>query len=172
MIEQWRQLAGRPIYEISNLGRLRNVLTGRFLSGTIVLQPTGKVARLQIVLGLGGSRRCVGIHILVLETFIGPRPSNLDGCHGDGNPLNNRLDNLRWDTRNGNLADTVRHGTKLVGERCNGAKLTAEKVLAMRSERNDGRTLRYLADRYGVSHSMVWFACHGHSWRHLNATGQ
>jgi hypothetical protein len=50
------------------------------------------------------------IHTLVLEAFAGPRPEGMEGCHNDGNPTNNHIDNLRWDTRSANNQDTLRHG--------------------------------------------------------------
>ena len=49
-------------------------------------------------------------HILVLETFVGPRPEGMHGCHYDDNPMNNRLDNLRWDTPRANRMDEIRNG--------------------------------------------------------------
>ena len=48
------------------------------------------------------------IHVLVLETFVGPRPANHDGDHIDHDHLNNALGNLRWRTVNENRADTTR----------------------------------------------------------------
>lgn len=50
------------------------------------------------------------IHSLVLEAFVGPRPDGMEGCHNDGDPANNHLANLRWDTRAANNQDTLRHG--------------------------------------------------------------
>jgi hypothetical protein len=48
----------------------------------------------------------------VLETFVGPRPPEYDCCHfPDPSHDNNRLDNLRWDTKSENAKDAVRHGT-------------------------------------------------------------
>ncbi len=57
------------------------------------------------------NRKRVGIHALVLETFVGPRPPGMMPCHSDGDPANNRLDNLRWDTMSANMHDAVHHGT-------------------------------------------------------------
>lgn len=51
------------------------------------------------------------VHRLVLEAFVGPCPEGMEGCHGDGDPTNNSLGNLRWDTATSNQLDKVRHGT-------------------------------------------------------------
>lgn len=66
-----------------------------------------------IIVGLtepGG--KCVQkrIHRLVLDAFVGPCPEGMECCHGPGGPSDNRLVNLRWDTREENARDTVRHG--------------------------------------------------------------
>jgi len=53
---------------------------------------------------------------LVLMTFVGEPPEGTECCHGDGDRLNNRLSNLRWDTRSGNMLDAVNHGTRKTGE--------------------------------------------------------
>lgn len=45
------------------------------------------------------------VHLYVLETFVGPRPEGMQACHGDGDPANNRLSNLRWDTCSNNNLD-------------------------------------------------------------------
>lgn len=58
-----------------------------------------------------GERKYQYVHILVLTAFYGPCPEGMEGCHHDGDPLNNRLGNLRWDTHVGNVSDSIRHGT-------------------------------------------------------------
>jgi hypothetical protein len=51
------------------------------------------------------------VHRLVLEAFVGPCPEGMECRHLDGDPANNRLENLRWGTHRENAADQVRHGT-------------------------------------------------------------
>ena len=51
------------------------------------------------------------VHILVLEAFVGPRPTGMFACHIDGDASNNRLPNLRWDTPRNNNLDAVQHRT-------------------------------------------------------------
>lgn len=72
------------------------------------------------------------IHRLVAEAFI-PNPNNYPYvCHKDGNPKNNKIDNLYWGTQKMNISDTLKHGTRLFGEKCNGAKLNIHKVKLIR----------------------------------------
>jgi hypothetical protein len=54
-------------------------------------------------------RRIVFLHRVVLLAFVGPRPANCEACHSNGIRSDNRLANLRWDTRESNVADRVRH---------------------------------------------------------------
>ncbi len=51
------------------------------------------------------------VHVLVLTAFRGHCPAGMEGCHNDGDPKNNRLSNLRWDTHSANQKDGFRHGT-------------------------------------------------------------
>jgi len=48
------------------------------------------------------------LHRLVLESFTGPK-SNMVVRHRDGNPLNNKLDNLEWGTHQENMEDVAQH---------------------------------------------------------------
>jgi len=47
----------------------------------------------------------------VLETFVGPRPYNMECRHLDGNKLNNNLDNVCWGTHTENSKDSIDHLT-------------------------------------------------------------
>ena len=61
----------------------------------------------------------------------------MEGCHNDGNPLNNRLENLRWDTHLENCRDTIRHGRSVQKnrERCpRGHLLVEPNIIASRRE--------------------------------------
>jgi hypothetical protein len=103
---------------------------------------------------IGGRTR--RIHRLVLEAFVGLRPKGLEACHNDGNPNNNTLSNLRWDTRQSNSDDIGRHGTRAVGERQGAAKLTDAEVNELLLTYAAGVTKQSeLAARYGVSRALV-----------------
>jgi hypothetical protein len=49
------------------------------------------------------------VHHLVLRAFVGPCPAGMQTRHLDGNPANNRLDNLCWGTPKENAEDCARH---------------------------------------------------------------
>ncbi len=108
------------------------------------------------------------VHRIVLEAFVGPPSSGMEGCHYDGNPLNNRLDNLRWDTKKANCADAIRHGRTTRGERNSQAKVTEEQVRAMRTEHATGTIgCRRLGQKYGLNDETVRSIIKRISWTHV-----
>ena len=72
--------------------------------------PNGR-GYLKVRLQLGSHRRNLAIHSLVAAVFLPPKPSPVyEVRHLDGNPLNNKADNLAWGTRKDNALDRVKHG--------------------------------------------------------------
>lgn len=55
----------------------------------------------------GGRETRRGVHILVLEAFVGPRPEGHWGLHRNDVPDDNRVENLYWGTPGQNGADSV-----------------------------------------------------------------
>lgn len=119
MTEQWLPVVGwEGLYEVSDHGRVRS-LTRTISRGAIsectirgrVLKPVrGDQGRLQVGLSGPNGKSDRRIHLLVLEAFVGLRPAGVDGCHWDDVKNNNRLENLRWDTKSANMRDRVRNG--------------------------------------------------------------
>jgi hypothetical protein len=107
------------------------------------------------------------VHRLVLEAFVGPCPDGMEGCHNDGNPANNRLDNLRWDTPSANYADRYKHGTHLLGTRNGNAKLSEEDVRTMFDLRRRGWEVREIGKRFGITKGYASKILCGRSWKHL-----
>jgi len=112
----WRPVVGwEGLYEVSDHGDVRSLdrvdRFGRHYAGRMLSPDTIKGGYLRVALAREGHVQRRQVHHLVLEAFVGPRPLGMEGCHGDGCPTNNRLSNLRWDTRPENALDTVRHRT-------------------------------------------------------------
>lgn len=114
--EIWRPIPRHPGYEASTLGRIRSIdrLIERegshghyLLKGRILKVYRRDSGHLQT--GVGGGKFRLA-HQLVLEAHIGPAPAGAVACHGNGDPSDNRLVNLRWDTRSSNALDAVKHG--------------------------------------------------------------
>lgn len=111
-------------------------------------------------------------HHLILETFVGPRPEEMEACHNDGNPANNRLDNLRWDTAKNNQHDKIAHGTNhgpRGGE--NGqSKLNemqvriAHRYCEMDTERG---SQAYIAKAFHVTPQNIGSIVRRETWKHI-----
>ena len=118
--EEWRDIPGyEGHYQVSDHGRVRSLdrvvqhRNGRksSIKGR-TLKPAIHVAGypyFSLYINNMPKRRTA--HSLVLESFVGPRPNGMEGCHADGEPMNSHVDNLRWDSSSSNNQDRVRHGT-------------------------------------------------------------
>ena len=116
MVEIWKAIPGyEGLYEVSDQGNVRTFRRGA--NGRLLKPGRMPQGHLSVALGRGNSQ-CV--HKLVLLAFVGPAPDRHECCHNNGNPADNRLENLRWGTRSDNIRDAVRHGTWLTPERIAG----------------------------------------------------
>lgn len=107
------------------------------------------------------------VHRMLLEAFVGPCPTGMQACHNDGNPTNNTLTNLRWDTVSNNHADKKLHGTYLKGETAAGAKLTEQDVRDIRVRLAAGDKHIDIADDYPCTRDNISAINTGKSWRHV-----
>lgn len=162
MNEIWRSVIGwEGLYEVSDQGRVRSLRRD-----TRTMSPGRKGSGyLYVNLARGGARRTRHVHRLVLEAFVGPCPAGCETRHLDGDPANNRLENLAWGTSAENKQDQRRHGTVVQGEARSCAKLTEEQVYEIRA--TVGRT-KELAERFGVDRRTVRDARRGATWKHLH----
>jgi hypothetical protein len=167
-IEIWKSLQGTDLpYKISNHGRIK-VLNYKNTGKEQILKPTLHERYLKINLRCNGKRKSKRIHVLVLEYFVGGKPDPaMEGCHNDGNPLNNHADNLRWDTSSGNKSDRLDHGTDQLGIKNHQAKLTEDEVKYIRD--NPRRfTQTQLARKFKVSRATIQDIIYIKTWKHLD----
>lgn len=94
--------------------------------------------------------RCQTIHPLILEAYVGKRPNSYDACHNNGDKLDNRLENLRWDSRHNNLLDRKTHGTDNAGDRHGRRKLSSNQVSNIRALYAAGFSQKSIAEVYKV----------------------
>ena len=175
--EIWKDIQGFPLYRVSNHGRILSLgrtytrpnwkdgkenvvrLRDRIINGCIKKlgdRPVVKTASLRA----DNKTHHVRVSHLVLEAFVGPRPIGMEACHNDGNPANNRIENLRWDTHAANMADQVQHGTKsspptFYGENHPMARLTDAQVEAIRAQAMRRGLRAELAREHGVSATSI-----------------
>lgn len=117
MKERWKVLQGygqSVVYFVSSEGRIvsRRRSTGRFrLLGPKIDSRGYRTVRLSKP---GMSQKNYAVHVLVLEAFVGPRPSaGMVARHLNDKPLDNRLVNLAWGTQLENVADQYLNGGRI-----------------------------------------------------------
>lgn len=171
--ETWRPIAGHPNYEVSDYGRVRSLgPRARVLSPYAKRHPSGRVEAAVVNLCTNGRQQTTRVHRLVLETFVGPAPAGQEGCHNDGNPVNNRLENLRWDAHVENMRDRVEHGTATPppvrrGEAHYNTSLTADHIRAIRAPAYRHGLHSQLGREYGVSNQTIRRIRQREVWAHV-----
>lgn len=167
---EYRDIEGFPGYRVGSDGSVWSRNSPRGIRATWrrlspCKLPTG---HLHIDLYRNGTRRHFLVHRLVLTAFVGLCPEGKECCHNDGDPANNTLPNLRWDTHKNNKADQIKHGRATTGERNGIAKLTREQVLEIRARFASGGILqRELGREYGVDQAVISEIVNRHSWQNI-----
>lgn len=115
MREVWKDIYDwTGLYQVSNKGRVKS-LTRRvparhglhWFKGRLLR--THKTTKYAVVaLSYRSKVFHKYVHQLVAQAFIGPCPRGLEVCHSDDDGHNNRVSNLRYDTRSNNALDRFR----------------------------------------------------------------
>ncbi len=110
--EEWKPVLGwETHYHISNQGRVKRIIGGK---GSRSFGRCKKITarndgRAVVSLNKPGEQKTCLVHQLVLKAFIGSPELGQEACHNNGNSLDNRLENLRWDSPESNIFDKVEH---------------------------------------------------------------
>ncbi len=159
--EIWRDIPGyEGSYQVSSLGRVRSlprtVPVFDRVRGVAYARPCpGKILRPAVCdraghvsVHLGRYCRGIPVHQLVMRAFHGPPPPGTEAMHLNGNPRDNRPENLKYGTHSENMTDMYRLGKGPL-------KLTPEEVRQIRYGLACGRSCRELAEAYGVSDACI-----------------
>lgn len=116
------------------------------------------------------------VHILVLDSFSGPRPLGMQGRHLDGDKSNNISLNLKWGTSLENSQDRIKHGNSgkgvpkpsLWGEKNTNSILSDNDVIKIKLLRKMCGWSGYrIGKLLGIWHSTVESIIAGRSWKHI-----
>ena len=162
-----KPIPGFPGYEISDCGRVFSWkkigrYPGKLSEPRELKQQLNKtIGYVQVILFQDKKAKCLYVHRLVLEAFEGPCPENYVACHNDGNPENNNLSNLRWDSVVNNNKDKIKHGTS-------NNKLNENEVLMIRQLHHDKLlNMKQLAKKFEMSISRIHDIIHRKCWKHI-----
>ncbi len=173
----FRQIPGFPSYAIDEHGTVISVCNGRWKNkpweNAKRLKPVpSQDGYLRVYLSQDGKEKTVYVHAMVLTTFVGPCPEELQCRHLDGNPANNHVANLAWGTRLENDRDKLLHGTKQLGEEVNGAKLKASDVLEIRRRAANGERKSDIAKDFPVNHTTISRIVDRKAWAHVDESAE
>ena len=178
--EIWKTIRGYPWYQVSNLGRVKSVarsipavsVTGRkylrFLREKILSPSTGQP---QVWLSkASGDTKGFYVSRLVARAFIGKPPKrNSLVLHGDDDPENNNVTNLRWGSSQDNADDMTSRGrsARLLGSANFSSVLTESNVRKIDKMLRSGVRQLDIAERFQVSRSAIYLIKAGVNWRHV-----
>jgi len=167
--ETWKPIPDYPLYEASDLGRIRswNQASGRSKPRIMKTPTHPKTGYSYVCICNKNGTRQFTVHRLILLAFVGPCPDGLQSCHYNGNRTDNRIDNLRWDSRKNNAIDKHRHNTTVMGEKVHTAKLIPSNVLRIRERYATGETLTAIAEDYPVNVQSIHYIVHRKTWKHI-----
>lgn len=175
--ETWKNVVGfEGWYQVSSHGEVRTLHHvvirkngSSYTSRSHMLKPwsVGKYDHQMVALCSPGDKTYKFVHTLVLEAFVGPRPEGMMCRHLDGNPKNNRLDNLCWGTAKENSEDRDRHGTTSRGSKSGVAVLHEQDIpiirFLLRNHQRRG-TMSSIARIYNIAVAAIQAVRDGRSW--------
>ena len=169
MRKKWKCIAGG--YKVSNYGEVFSVKANRELK-----QETNTAKRVygvrkvrRVSLRVNNVQKHYLVHRLVAEAFI-PNPENKPQInHKDGNPENNRVDNLEWATR----SENQKHRFVVLGHKTTGWIKQQKPIMCLET----GAVYKSLSDaarQEGETVGSLWRAVtgrrktlHKKTWRYL-----
>lgn len=173
LVETWKDIVGyEGRYQVSDQGRIKSLPNSRRFS-ELVMKLAGHPKTGHYICNLTDQfdgkwrQKSYFVHTLELAAFVGERPEGFEGCHNDGNPQNNALTNLRWDTTSSNQMDRVAHGTSNRGVRNRAAKLDEATARWIKSRLTAGEKVGALAEEFGLWHGAISAIKNERTWAWL-----
>lgn len=112
MQEQFIPIPGFENYAVSNYGRIQRLTPGPWTEPGKIKTPQHNKKTGYCHVKVSGSlgKRSMSLHRLVAQAFL-PNPNNYrEVDHIDRDKTNNHVDNLRWCTREENMANVTHNG--------------------------------------------------------------
>lgn len=151
-MKEWRDIPGfEGLYKVSSEGEVFSIRNDRLLK-------PWKHPRGYLAFNLGQTKKFTA-HTLVMLAFVGPPPPEMEVCHNNSIKTDNRLENLRYDTKSGNRKDIVyqrgeNHSQSVVSES------TVLKIVEMGRSVNPSKISKALSVSRGVVNQVL----RGETW--------
>ena len=127
--EVFKPLLSGDKYYVSNLGNVKYKRNGVFGK---IYKPYVRNGYKSLTLNILGHYKQYSVHRLVAMAWI-PNPKNKPQVnHIDGNKLNNRVDNLEWNTASENIKHAIRIKLRDPGVYCSVKDITTGEILHFR----------------------------------------
>lgn len=166
-MEIWKELPGYSAYEVSTLGRVRRILSGKGTRAGREVHPSrDRGGRMVFNANACGQRKQFKVHRAVMLAHVGDCPAGMEVAHLDGNQQNNQIANLIYATPTENNGHKVLHGTQWRGETAPQAKLKEDQVVWIKQ--NKGKiSYSRMAAELGVHLQTIASIAQGKNWRHV-----
>jgi hypothetical protein len=164
-IEYWKPVAIKEyknLYSVSNLGRVKAIKkqTKRALrKNRIRKECQDRKGYCYYGLIKNGKKKNFGSHVLVMLTFVGPKPLKREINHKDGNKKNNKNINLEYVTRSYNQQHAYLNGLHTQ------KGVTKELVLKIRKLFDKGYTVGQLATKFKKGNSTISYITRRITWK-------
>jgi len=178
MKEEWKDVEGyEKLYQISNLGKIRRIVSRRTKEG-LASKRFGKLLKkaisgsgyMVINLSQHGKTKTFYFHRLLAQHFISNPQNKRTVNHIDYNKLNNNIDNLEWMSQKENINHAWNGGIctphGCCGEDHGMCKLTRDDVMKIKKRLvNKTRgTVKELSVTYNVHPSAIYRILNNKTW--------
>lgn len=172
---EWRIIDNFPEYQVSNTGIIRRFTIHyarqkKYSVGYEVKLRHNKAGHVTCVLRDSNKKqRTLLVYHLVCIAFNGPSPKNHPYVlHLNGDRNDNCPTNLTWATSEEHKVDMRRRGVAPEGERHGRAKFTEADVRTIRLLIQNGENRTAIAQRYGVSPTLIYKIAARELWRNID----
>lgn len=179
--EVWLPVPGyEATYEVSSFGRVKSLdkqivnslgVARKYKGKVLVPLPTKRrMWYHRVNLYSNTKLKSFSVHRLVVIAFLGDKTKEgKEVSHQDGNPLNNHLYNLKWETHAENTKRRNEHGSLMSGENHTHSVYTEKEIREVfRMHKEDNLSFRRISKLTGMHSSQVRRVVKGEAWAHLN----
>lgn len=175
--EEWRDIPGyEGLYQASSLGRIKRIAGSPRCPHDRVLAHMSHRGYSQVALSKDGKPLTQQVHKLVCAAFLGAS-GGLHVNHKDGNPANNRIDNLEYVTPSENTQHAYNTGLQpsRKGSGNGQAKITEADVRKIRRRAASGFKYgerKAFAAQMGIAGNTMTNIINNKLWTHVEDEGE